>query len=102
MLLGILVILIILYFLGYLQIPALMVPDFPLFVVNNHTVTLWDVLILAVIAWAVGILPSPFRQIAGVILVLWILSTLGFLAIAGLSHLLVIALIAGIIIALLD
>lgn len=41
-------------------------------------------------------LPSPFREIATVILVLWLLSLFGIIAIAGFSQILIIALIVGI------
>jgi len=46
--------------------------------------------------WAIGILPSPLKQIAGVLLVLWVLSTLGLVAVAGLSQIIMIAVIVGI------
>lgn len=102
MLILILALLILLYLLGYIQIPAFNIPDFPLFIINNHQITLWEFLLFFVIIWAISALPSPFRQIAGVILVLWLLSTLGFIAITGLANILVIALIAGVVISLVD
>lgn len=101
MLAAIVLILIILWFLGYVNIGNINIPDFPLFTLNGNIISLWDVLIFAVIIWAIGVLPSPFRQIAGVALLLWILATLGIIAIAGLSSLIVIALILGLIFALL-
>lgn len=94
---AIVVILIILWFLGYLRIDALPIPDIVLFSINGQPITLWSLLIFAVVLWAIGILPTPFRQIAMVLLVLWVLSVFGILAIAGLPSLLVIAIIAGII-----
>ena len=98
----ILVILIILWFLGYINVQGLpTLPDVQLFVINNHPVTLIDLLILAVIGWAIGVLPSPLRQIAGVVLLLWILATLGIIGIAGLPSILVLAVIIGLILALL-
>ena len=101
MLVGLLIVLIILWFLGYIHIDSLNIPDISLFTLNGHTITLWNILTLAVIAAIVGILPSPFRQIAAVFLILWILSVLGILAIANLSSMLVIALIVGLILYLL-
>jgi hypothetical protein len=95
MLTAILVILIALWVLGYINIPGLVFPNVVLFNFNGHPITLWNVLILLVVAWAIGILPSPIREIAGILLLLWILSTLGIVAIAGLSSLLVIAIIVG-------
>jgi hypothetical protein len=95
MIAAILVILIALWVLGYLNLPGLVFPNITLFSFNGVPITLWNLLILLVIAWAIGVLPSPFRQIAAVMLLLWVLSTLGILAIAGLSSMLVIAIIVG-------
>ncbi len=98
----ILVALIALWFLGYIRIDGLpTIPDIQLFVINGQPITLCNVLIFAVICWAIGVLPSPFRQIAGVLLLLWILATLGILAISGLASIIVIAIIVGVILALL-
>jgi hypothetical protein len=101
MLIAILLILIVLWVLGYIQIPGFFIPNIVLFTINGQDITLWNLLIFAVIVWAIGILPTPFRQIAGVILILWLLSTLGLLTIfAGLPSLLVIAVIIAVIVAL--
>jgi hypothetical protein len=94
------VLLILLWLTGNLHINGLTIPDFALFRLNGHVISLWDLLIFIIVLWAVGILPSPFRQIAGVLLVLWVLSVLGILAFAGLSNLLVIAIIVGIIVSI--
>lgn len=92
-----LVILIILWFLGYIHIDGLTIPDFNLFTINGHDITFINLLTFLVISALVGVLPSPLRQIAGVLLILWVLSVLGILAFAGLSSLLVIAIILGLI-----
>ena len=97
----IILVLIILWFLGYVTVGNITIPDLQLFTINGNSISLWDVLIFAVIVWAIGVLPSPLRQIAGVGLVLWILATLGIIAIAGLPSLIIIALILGLIFALL-
>jgi hypothetical protein len=55
------------------------------------------VLLFVVIVWAAGVLPTPLRQIGYAVAVLWVLSTLGIIAIAGLPSLLVIAIIVGLI-----
>jgi hypothetical protein len=101
MLLTVLVLLVVLWLLGYIHIPTLTIPDIPLFAVNGHVVTLVETLIFFVIVLAVGILPTPLRQIGYAIVVLWVLSTLGVIAIAGLSAILVLAIIVGLIAALL-
>lgn len=100
MLAAILIILVILWVLGYIHITGF-IPDLTLFTINGHGITLWDLLILLVIGWAIGILPSPLRQIAAVLLVLWILATLGILAISGLAQIIVLAVIVGLLLALL-
>lgn len=93
----IIIVLIVLWFLGYIHLSQFPIPDIILFHINGHPITLWDLLILFVISWAIGVLPYPFRQLAGVLLILWILSTLGIIAIFGLSNLLVVAIIVGLI-----
>lgn len=99
MLTAIITILIILWFFGYSPI-SISIPNIVLFTINSHAVTLWEILILAVISWAIGILPPPFQTIASVLLILWILSVLGFLAIAGLSNIIVLVIIVGLIISI--
>lgn len=93
--------LIVLWFVGYVPITGLLIPDLVLFSLNSHPITLWDILILLVISWAIGLLPRPLRDVASVILVLWILSVLGILAFAGLSNILVLVIIIGLILSIL-
>jgi hypothetical protein len=100
MLIAIVIILIVLWFLGYAPISGISIPNFVLFTINNHPVTLWEVLILLVIGWAIGILPRPLQAIASVLLLLWILSVLGILAIAGLSNIIVLVIIVGLIVSI--
>ena len=89
-----LIFLVILFVLGYVQIPFV---DFTLFNILGRTITLYDLLIFLLVLWVIEILPWPFRGLAGVILVLWLLSFFGIIAIAGLPNILVLALIIGII-----
>lgn len=100
MLIAIVIILAVLWFLGYAPITGISIPNFVLFTINNHPVTLWELLILGVIGWAIGILPSPFQAVASVLLVLWVLSVLGILAIAGLPNIIVLAIIIGLIVSI--
>ena len=74
MIAAVLIILIILWFLGYIRIDGLTLPDITLFTLNGQPITLISLLIFFVIVWAIGILPSPLRQIGFVILILWLLS----------------------------
>jgi len=97
---AVLILLVVLWFLGYVRIPDFSVPDIPLFAINNHVVTLVEGLIFLLLAAAAGMLPTPLRQIAVVALILWVLSTLGIVAISGLSSILVIAVIVGLLAAL--
>src|SRR5205823_4982219 len=99
---AIVVILILLWAFGYIHLVNFFIPDIVLFHLNGRPVTLWDILILLVVSWAIGVLPYPFRQIAGVLMVLWVLSTLGIIAISGLSSILVVAIIVGLIFFLLE
>lgn len=97
MILALLVILIILYYLGYISIPGFTIPDVTLFSINGHPITLFNLLIFFVFLSLVGLLPSPLRQITFVGLILWVLALLGFLAFGGLSSLILLAVIIGLI-----
>jgi hypothetical protein len=101
MLLTIVVLLIVLWFLGYVQISNVVIPNVPLFMINEHLVTLVELLIFLAIVWAVSILPTPLRQIGFAVVVLWVLATLGIIAVGGLSSILVIAIIIGVLASLL-
>lgn len=100
MIFAIIVILAILWLLGYAPLAGISIPNIVLLTINNHPVTLWEVLILAVIGWAIGILPRPFQMVASVLLILWVLSVLGILAIAGLSNIIVLVIIIGLIVSI--
>jgi hypothetical protein len=97
MLVALLIILIALWVLGLLPQGGFVVPNPTLFSLNSHDVTLFNLITLIIISWVVGILPSPFRQVAFVLLVLWVISLLGILAIPGLANWLVLAVIIGLI-----
>lgn len=99
MLATVLFLLIILWVLGFLHIPGVVIKDMVLFQFNHHAVTLWELLMLIVIAWAIEALPTPLRQIAFILIILWILSILGIIAVSGLSNLIVVAIIVGLIVA---
>ena len=100
MLIAIVIILVVLWFLRYMPLSGISIPNYALFAINGHTVTLWEVLILLVIAWAIGILPRPLQMIASVLLLLWILSVLGIFAIAGLANIIVLVIIIGLILSI--
>lgn len=95
---AVLILLIILWILGYIRIPNLNMPNIHLFTINGHNISLYEFLIFLVIIWILGLLPSPFRQIAGVVLILWLLSLIGIISIAGLPNILIISLIVGLLV----
>src|SRR4051812_11976831 len=99
--LGVLILIIaVLWFLGFINISIGAIPflDVVLFTINGQDITLLNLLIFLLILAVIGILPTPFREIAGVILILWVLSLLGILAIAGLSGFLIPLLVIGVLI----
>jgi hypothetical protein len=97
---AIIIILIILWALGYTPLSGTYVPNPELFVINGHPVTLFNILILLIIGWAIGVLPPPFQAIASVLLILWVLSVLGILAIAGLPNIIILAVIVALVISI--
>lgn len=100
MIITIVIILIVLWFLGYAPITGISIPNIALFTINNHSVTLWELLILGVVAWAISILPRPFQIAGSVLLALWVLSVLGILGIGGLANIIVLVIIVGLIISI--
>lgn len=97
MLIIIIIILSILWLLGYAPLSGISIPNIELFPINNHMITLWEVLILLVITWAISILPRTLQTIATILLLLWVLSILGILAITGLPNIIVLLIIIGLI-----
>jgi len=98
----ILVVLVLLWITGNLHVTGVNIPNYTLLNINGQQITLINLLVFLAIVWAIGVLPSPIREISGVLLFLWVLSILGFIAIAGLGNIIVIAVIIGIVWALLD
>ncbi len=101
MLEAIVVILVILLLTGSIRVNGFNLPQITLFRVNGEAITLINVLIFLIILWAIGVLPSPFREVAALLFLLWVLSVLGVIAVAGLSNLIVLAIIVGIVFSIL-
>lgn len=97
MIIALILILFILWVLGYIPIQNIAIPHITLFMINGQAITLWNLLIFFVIVWAIGVLPVPIRWIAGIVFILWVLSVLGIIAIPGLAGLLVLLVIIGLI-----
>lgn len=88
-----LMILIVLFVLGYVNIPGVTIPNYHLYTLNHHVITLYEVLIFIVIFWVIGFAPRFLRIIAGALLIIWILSTFGIITVKGLPAIIVLALI---------
>lgn len=89
----ILLVMVVLYFYGYVQIPGVTVPNPILFVLNGQSISLAAVLIFLAIIWTISILPPILRVIGIILLAAWTLTELGFVVIAGLSNFIAIAVI---------
>jgi hypothetical protein len=87
MLFGILLFLIVLWVLGYIQIPGGVIPNITIFTLNSVAISLWNILTFLVVIALIGILPSPFREIAAILFVLWVLSLLGIFSIFAFASL---------------
>lgn len=87
--------LLLLWLLGYIHVPL---THTTLFTVGKSLFTLNDLLLTLVIFWLVSLLPRPFQDLALVLFLLWLLSGLGLIEIAGFGNLVVLAFIVGLIV----
>jgi hypothetical protein len=71
MLQKLLIILAVLWLLGFVHIPLL---GYGLFTIFGHVFTVHNIIVFAVVAWLINELSSPFREIAMVFLILWVIS----------------------------
>lgn len=94
----ILIILIVLWGMGYVNVPFLPSLNTSVITIFNHVVTLYDLFVFAVILWLIESLSYPLRELVSVVFVLWILSTLGVITFVGLPNIIVFVLILGLII----
>src|SRR3972149_8611616 len=97
MLAYLLVLLILLWFIGVVRFPVLSIVNSPIIYIGRRAVGLYDILVFILILWLIRILPSPLREIVTVFLILWLLSFFGVFLFAGLSNILVLLLIIGLI-----
>lgn len=93
----VLIFLILLFILGYIDIPNFALQDINLFNLFGQIITLYDLLVFLFILWVIELLPWPFRGIAMALLVLWLLSFFGIIVVAGFSNIVILAIIVGII-----
>ncbi len=94
----VLAVIFVLWLLGFVQVDLL---SQILFSFNGQTIDIKDVLIFLLIVWLIGLLPRPFREIVAVLFVLWLLSLFGIVAIAGLTDIIIFAVVVGAIVYLL-
>lgn len=88
----ILAIIFVLWLLGFVQLDFL---SLELFAVNGRSIDLQDLLLFLLIIWLIGLLQRPFREIVAVLFVLWILSLFGIIAIAGITDIIIFAVVVG-------
>jgi len=98
MLTYLLILLIALWLLGVVRIPAFSLINIPLLYVGRKAIGLYDILVFFLILWLIRILPSPLREIVTLFLILWLLSFFGVFFFGGLTNLIVLLLILGLII----
>lgn len=91
----ILLILFLLWLTGYIQLPLISATLFNIF---GRAITLNDLLVFLVILWLIDLLPRPFQDIAIVLFLLWILSIVGIISIAGFSDLIILGFIVGLLV----
>lgn len=93
-------IVVVLWLLGIIKIPFLMMPHFPTLNILGFTLTIKTLLIIAAFVWIASSLGGVIGKIVWVLVVLWLLSALGIIAIGGFSNLLVIGIVVGIVLSL--
>ena len=91
----ILLLMVLLYFYGYVQIPGVTVPNPTVFTIFNQPISLAALLIFCAILWTISVLPPVLRVIGMILLAAWTLTELGVIVIAGLSNFIAIAVIVG-------
>jgi hypothetical protein len=72
----ILLLLILLWFMGYGPIAALKIP---LFTLNNLHINLWDILIFLLIIWLIDAMPGPLRSIVVIALIICLIVVFGII-----------------------
>ncbi len=100
MLVALIVVLFILWLLGFLEIENLGFLRTPVFRADGAVVTLLDLLVGLAIILVIAALPGPLGIAAGVLFVLWLLSLAGLIAIEGipLGALILLVLIIGLLV----
>src|SRR5476649_15513 len=88
-----LAILVILFVSGYVSIPGIHIPNYHIYTLNNHVITLNEILIVFVIFWLIRFAPGYLRIFVGALLIIWILATIGIIMVTGLPAIIIATLI---------
>lgn len=88
---AILIVLVLLWLLGFVNIPLLNAV-----IIGN--LTLFNILIIALIAYLIfSIAPGILRAILGIALLIYILAALGIIAVGGLTNIVVLAVVVALV-----
>lgn len=93
----IIAVVVVLWLLGIINIPWMMMPHFPVFSILGYSVTIQRLLIIGILIWLGMSFGSPFRQMLWVFFILWLLSTLGIIGSLGMGMLIVVSVVVGLI-----
>ena len=88
-------ILVVLWILGIIRVPWMVLPHFPSLSILGFNLTIEKLVVIGILIWIASSLGGPLRQIVWVLVVLWILSTLGVIVVGGLGNLLMIGIVVG-------
>jgi hypothetical protein len=97
MYLEIILILLLLWFMGIVNIPSLSFQNMTVLYFNGKPINLAAVFTFFIIIMVLGILPKPIKQIAAVLFIIWVLSTGGIITFVGISNLMVIGIITSLV-----
>ena len=97
MLIILLTVIILLWLVGFISIPASSFLTSPVLYFNGRPIGLWDLIVFFVLVWVVSILPQPVKGGVILLLLLWILSLLGILTFSGMGSVLLLLLIVALI-----
>lgn len=93
----IIAIVVVLWLLGIINIPWMMMPNFPVFSIMGYSVTIQRLLIIGILVWLGMSIGSPFRQMLWVFFILWLLSTLGIVESMAMGTLVVVSIVVGLV-----
>jgi|SRR3989339_710478 len=93
----IIAIVVVLWLLGVINIPWMVMPHFPVFSILGYSMTIQRLLIIGILIWLGMSIGSPFRQMLWVFFILWLLSTLGLIGSMAMATLIVVSVVVGLV-----